>query len=73
MEPGRSATIRRGNKQLSLNEFFYDNPPIIRFADGSSLEGNSLTMLKASYAPILQIGFACGTGRVSISRWSLKG
>jgi len=51
MEPGRSATIRRGNKQLSLNEFFYDNPPIIRFADGSSLEGNSLTMLKASYAP----------------------
>lgn len=51
MEPGRVATIKRGNRTVSLDEFFHDNPPIIRFADGSSLEGNSFTTLKASYTP----------------------
>jgi len=51
IESGPSVAIKRGKKQIPLDAFFYDNPPIIRFADGSSLEGASLTSLKASYAP----------------------
>lgn len=39
--------IEYRSKRLPLSEFFYQNPPIIWFADGASLEGNSYTPLKS--------------------------
>ena len=42
---GRSA----GGREIS--SFFYDNPPVIWFADGSSLDGNQYTELKSTYPP----------------------
>jgi len=46
---GGSVAIRR-TKSLpkTLEEFFYDCPPIVWFADGSSLEGNQLVKLKST-------------------------
>lgn len=49
--PGWTAQIRRGAYQMPLEEFFYKNPPVIWFVDGSSLEGHLLTELKRKYAP----------------------
>lgn len=45
--------VKRGLRAQPENviEFFYDNPPMIWFADGSSLEGNQHVELKSSYAP----------------------
>lgn len=39
------------NEQILLNEFFENNPPIIWFADGSSLEGNSYTKMNHTPNP----------------------
>ena len=50
-ESGHTAAIKRGKRTTALEDFFYENPPIIRFADGSSLEGNIFTALKERYAP----------------------
>jgi hypothetical protein len=36
------------NREMSLTEFFRENPPTIWFVDGSSLEGNLLVKLKNS-------------------------
>lgn len=48
----RNAMIRRrGAFQISLEKFFYEHPPVIWFADGSSLEGNSLTELNQEFDP----------------------
>jgi superfamily II DNA or RNA helicase len=43
--------IKRGLRMQSMVDLFYEHPPIIWFADGSSLEGNLLTELKHKYPP----------------------
>ena len=49
----RHVLIRRGTRTggRSIVDCFYDNPPVIWFADGSSLEGNQHVPLKVDYAP----------------------
>lgn len=37
--------IKIGNKEKDLYKYFKENPPIIWFADGASLEGNVLVEL----------------------------
>lgn len=39
--------IQDGNRRRTLGQFFYSNPPMIWFADGSSLEGNQHVELKS--------------------------
>lgn len=48
-----TASIRRGDRAepCELTEFFYEEPPLIWFADGSSLEGNEHVELKVQQAP----------------------
>ena len=50
---GRSVTVRHGERsdRLDAKAFFYSNPPVIWFADGSSLEGNEFTGLKSRHPP----------------------
>ena len=43
--------IKRGLRMQPMVDLFYEHPPIIWFADGSSLEGNLLTELKHKYPP----------------------
>lgn len=43
--------IEYGLYQDLLTDFFYEYPPVIWFADGSSLEGNSYIELKKTYEP----------------------
>jgi len=45
---GVSLKVIQGNTQESLEEFLTNNPPILWFADGSSLEGCQLTTLPAN-------------------------
>jgi len=40
-----------GAEKVELGEFFYENPPIIWFRDGSSLEGNQYVELKEQHLP----------------------
>jgi superfamily II DNA or RNA helicase len=47
----KKATVEHGKTTEPLEEFFYENPPIIWFADGSYLEGNLYTKLKKTYSP----------------------
>ena len=49
----RRVEVRRGDRAESENvaEFFYNNPPVIWFSDGSSLEGNQYVELKTAYLP----------------------
>lgn len=42
---GVALDVRLGNRQEPLANFFTDNPPVVWFADGSSLEGCQLTTL----------------------------
>ena len=42
----QTATVKRSRTETSLTDFFYENPPVIWFADGSSLEGNKYVELK---------------------------
>jgi superfamily II DNA or RNA helicase len=46
-----SAHIRRGvnSEPEPLSDFFYEDPPVIWFVDGSSLEGNQYVELKTKY------------------------
>lgn len=44
---GVSLDVIQGNSEESLADFFTENPPIVWFADGSSLEGCQLTTLPA--------------------------
>jgi superfamily II DNA or RNA helicase len=48
---GAAVSIRRqgSHRSASLEQFFYQHPPIFWFHDGSSLEGNQLVELKAAY------------------------
>lgn len=44
--------VRRGGSETeSIADFFYDDPPVIWFADGSSLEGNQYVELKGNRPP----------------------
>jgi len=45
--------VKRGPRAQpeGITEFFYEDPPIVWFADGSSLEGNQHVELKASHPP----------------------
>jgi hypothetical protein len=52
VEAGRTARLRRGDSDpQALADFFSSLPPVIRFADGSSLEGNELVVLKMDALP----------------------
>jgi len=48
-----TVTIRRGDRAepCDLTEFFYEEPPLIWFVDGSSLEGNEHVELKVHQPP----------------------
>jgi superfamily II DNA or RNA helicase len=50
---GTDVSIRRGDRAepSNLAEFFYDQPPIIWFVDGASLEGNEHVPLKMHQPP----------------------
>ncbi len=48
---GRRASIGGRTPRNALEGFFYDYPPVIWFADGSSLEGNLLTRLRSAREP----------------------
>lgn len=43
--------IKAGSATKELVKYFYDNPPVVWFADGSSLEGNQFIELKRNYPP----------------------
>lgn len=44
--------VKNGASQVLLTDFFCEHPPVIRFADGSSLEeGNSYVELRRTYEP----------------------
>jgi hypothetical protein len=45
--------VIRGHGTVAINatDFFYNNPPVIWFSDGSSLEGNQYVELKSIYPP----------------------
>lgn len=49
----RRVEVRRGERAeaASATEFFYNDPPVIWFSDGSSLEGNQYVELKSAYPP----------------------
>ena len=49
----RKIQMRRGERAQPENiaDFFYDNPPMIWFSDGSALEGNQYVELKSTYPP----------------------
>lgn len=42
----RDVVVRFGSQSPAICEFFYDNPPVIWFADGSSLRGATLYRLR---------------------------
>ena len=49
-----TAQVRRGGplaRAYSCVEWFYDNPPVVWFANGASLEGNSLFTLRHPLTP----------------------
>jgi superfamily II DNA or RNA helicase len=48
---GRRVQMRRGEHDVDATNFFYYNPPVIWFADGSALEGNQYVELKTKYPP----------------------
>ncbi|MFM0096379.1 DEAD/DEAH box helicase family protein [Paraburkholderia nemoris] len=48
---GLNGKITKRQKAWTLSEFFFENPPLITFADGSYLEGNMLVALPDIYAP----------------------
>jgi hypothetical protein len=49
----RRVYVRRGEKAVGehASSFFYNDPPVIWFSDGSSLEGNQYVELKNVYPP----------------------
>jgi hypothetical protein len=67
--------VRRGERAEPENatDFFYDNPPMIWFSDGSALEGNQHIQLKSMYPPMTLPRFRHGTGPILTSRRSRRG
>lgn len=49
----RRVQVRRGERANAENasHFFYNDPPMIWFSDGSALEGNQYVELKSAYLP----------------------
>lgn len=47
----KKAWIKAGSAPRDLTKYFYDNPPVVWFADGSSLEGNQFIELKRNHPP----------------------
>jgi len=43
--------IDYGSNSILLNDFLYQNPPVIWFADGSSLSGNSYIVMRHDLSP----------------------
>jgi superfamily II DNA or RNA helicase len=48
---GRRGWLGHKLTRIPIEQFFYENPPVIWFVDGSSLEGNQFTPLKTKYPP----------------------
>ena len=50
---GTVVEVRRGERAEAENatDFFYDDPPMIWFSDGSALEGNDFIPLKTTHPP----------------------
>lgn len=48
---GKQVQIRRSGTSASIADFFYEDPPVFWFADGSSLEGNQHVELKVTAPP----------------------
>ena len=48
------ASVKQGRRTLPIEDFFYSNPPIIWFADGSSLVGNEYVELNKNFDPYLK-------------------
>jgi hypothetical protein len=51
VQGARSIRVRRGGSEEDIAAFFYDNPPVVWFADGSALEGNQYVELKQVRPP----------------------
>lgn len=47
----RPVRLKHGSNVSQAEEFFYDHPPVIWLADGASLKGNRLTVLKGKFDP----------------------
>ena len=47
----QTAQVRRHTTETSLTDFFYANPPMIWFADGSALDGNQYVEMKKNVPP----------------------
>ncbi len=56
--------VAKNAYSVDIIEFFYDDPPKIRFVDGSLLEGNIYTELNKDYDPYL---------KEDIQTWNWKG
>ena len=56
--------VRRGERAEADDaaDFFYENPPMIWFFDGSALEGNDFIPLKTTHPPMTQLRSKRGTG-----------
>jgi hypothetical protein len=60
---GRSVKVGNRSTRIALEDLFYEHPPRIWFADGSSLEGNVLTPLNSKYPPF-------DRSRIEVIDWS---
>jgi hypothetical protein len=47
----RRVSVRYRGSEIPLEDFFYREPPVVWFVDGSSLEGSTFTPLKTKYEP----------------------
>jgi superfamily II DNA or RNA helicase len=47
----RPVWLKHGSNVSKVEEFFHEHPPTIWFADGASLKGNRLTILKGKFDP----------------------
>jgi hypothetical protein len=48
---GKNVFVKHRSSLIRLEDFFYEEPPVFWFVDGSSLDGNTFTPLKTKYAP----------------------
>lgn len=48
---GKRVNVKYRGSEVPIEQFFYREPPVCWFVDGSSLEGNTFTQLKAKYQP----------------------
>src|SRR5215216_4622969 len=47
----RQVSVKYRGVDIAIEDFFYEEPPIVWFVDGSSLEGTTFTPLKTKYEP----------------------